>query len=289
MHIDHSYLPRLTGGVFLIVLLPLWALAGEGSAVALVGEVLDVSTSERILRLRHHPMADSSAVETESELLIGRGDALILSPGMIVRGRAVAFDGGVRLEHIWPADRISEKLLIDAGVLLRHDTVIRGSKAYRAIGEKIPDFALYDQNGTLVQSQSWRGRRVILNFIFTRCPMPMMCPAATGRMVNMQRVTSEDAVEDLLFVSISFDPDYDSPGILKEFMIDHGIEPGNFLLLTGRERSIRDILKQFGVFVERKGDTINHSMATILIDERGEIVFRKDGARWSEDEFLQRL
>ena len=237
MHISHSSLRRPAVGATLIMLLSVGAAAAEGGAVALVGEVLDVSTDERILRLQHRPMVGSSAVDTETEFSIGRGDALTLSPGMTVRGRAVAFDGGYRLEHIWPADRISEKLLIDAGVQLRHDTVIRGSKAYRAIGETIPDFALYDQDARLVQSRSWRGRRVILNFIFTRCAMPMMCPAATGRMVNMQRATSGDGIGNLLFVSISFDPDYDSPGILKEYMIDHGIEPKNFLLLTGRGTS----------------------------------------------------
>ena len=70
-----------------------------------------------------------------------------------------------------------------AGAALRQDTVIRGRNAYREIGENLPDFALYDQNGGVVQPDRFRGRQIVLNFIFTRCPDPKMCPASTAKMM----------------------------------------------------------------------------------------------------------
>ena len=88
--------------------------------------------------------------------------------------------GNFRLEKIWPDDRTTAAALAAQANALRQDTLIRGKSAYREIGEKIPDFALYDQDGHVVQSARFHGKQIMLNFIYTRCPVATMCPAASG-------------------------------------------------------------------------------------------------------------
>ncbi len=56
--------------------------------------------------------------------------------------------------------------------MLRQDTYAKGGQAYREVGDAVPDFVLYDQNGRVVDSARFRGRQVMLNFIYTRCPSP---------------------------------------------------------------------------------------------------------------------
>ena len=133
----------------------------------------------------------------------------------------------------------------------------------------MPDFALYDQSGKVVQSARFRGKQIMLNFIFTRCPVATMCPASTLKMMQAQRLAREAGVSDIEFVSITLDPTYDTPGVLKEYAEDRGIDTSNFSFLTGPEGAVRDLLTQFGVVAEFEGDLVKHTLATLLIDPPG--------------------
>ncbi|HYD85253.1 MAG TPA: SCO family protein, partial [Opitutus sp.] len=151
------------------------------------------------------------------------------------------------------------------------------------------EFALYDQNGEVVQSGRFRGKKIMLNFIFTRCPVATMCPAATVKMIATQKAAREAGVEDIEFVSITLDPAYDTPGVLKDYADTRGIDTANFSLLTGPENAIRDLLANFGVIAEFEGDLLKHTLATLLIDEQGRIIHRADGSQWEPKDFVAKM
>src|SRR6185369_16485149 len=125
-------------------------------------------------------------------------------------------------------------------------------------GETIPDFALYDQEGRVVQSGRFRGKQIMLNFIYSRCPVATMCPASTAKMMEVQKLARSAGVKNLELVSISFEPAYDTPAVLKEYAAVRGIDTSNFSFLTGPESAIRDLFAQFGVIAEFKGDLLTH-------------------------------
>src|ERR1022692_2984505 len=204
-------------------------------------------------------------------------------------GGRVGRDGALRLESIWPNDKVSLDT-IDAGArMLRQDTLGKGGAAYREVGEKVPEFVLYDQNGRVVDSARFRGRQVMLNFIYTRCPVANMCPLSTSKMMATQGLARKSGVANIEFVSITLDPAHDTPGILREYADARGIDTANFSFLTGPESAIRDLLTQFGVIAEFKGDLLNHTLATLLIDEKGRISWRADGSAWQPGEFVERM
>ena len=93
-------------------------------------------------------------------------------------------------------------------------------------------------------------------------------------------------VPDIEFISISFDPGFDTPGVLKAYAGSHQIDTTNFTLLTGPEPAIKDLLKQFGVLAEFQGDILKHTLSTILIDRDGKIRHRADGSQWDPEEFV---
>ena len=153
----------------------------------------------------------------------------------------------------------------------------------------MPEFAMIDQHGQFVQIRSFRGKPFILNFIFTRCQLPEMCPASTARMAELQNRAAEAGLEDLQFVTITFDPEFDSPGVLRQYADGYGIDSGNFHLLTNSDPQIcEDLLRRFGILTIEEDGTINHTMATFLIDKNGRVAYRKEGSQWAVQDFLDR-
>lgn len=252
------------------------------------GEILAVNTQPKTLTVAHEAIPGLMPAMT-MEYPASDGDLAIARAGEQIRAVLVEDHGTFRLEDVWPDDRVATSTIAEAENELRQDTAARGRGAYREIGENMPDFALYDQDGRVVQTARFRGRQIMLNFIYTRCPVATMCPAATRRMMDVQKQAQAAGVKDLQLVSISLDPAYDTPGVLKEYAKVRGIDTGNFSFLTGPERAIRDLLTQFGVIAEFKDGLLKHSLATLLINEQGRIVHRADGSEWTVEEFVERM
>lgn len=262
----------------------------EAERYPLTGEILRVEAERKVLIVRHDEIKGYMPAMT-MEFLVSDGDLALARPGQRIRADLIpSKDGDFRLERIWPDDRTIEARSIATGALqLRQDTHTRGKNAYREVGEGAPDFTLYDQEGRVVQGSRFRGRRIMLNFIFTRCPVPTMCPAATAKMITVQRLAREAGVSDLELVSITLDPSHDTPGVLREYASVRGIDTSNFSFLTGPEGAIRDLLTQFGVITQLQGDILQHTLATLLIDPQGRIAHRTDGSQWEPQDFVRRM
>ena len=255
----------------------------------LTGEILRAEPDRKVLVVRHDEIKGYMPAMT-MEFTASAGDIAVAKPGQRIRAEMVAAkDGEFRLEKIWPADKAVADAVASGAQRLREDTHNRGKNAYREVGEAVPDFALYDQNGTVVQSARFRGKQIMINFIFTRCPVATMCPAATAKMIAVQKLAREAGVPNLELVSITLDPAYDTPGVLKDYADARGIDTKNFSFLTGPESAIKDLLTQFGVIAEFEGDLLKHTLTTLLIDENGKISHRADGSVWEPADFVAKM
>jgi protein SCO1/2 len=116
-----------------------------------------------------------------------------------------------------------------------------------------------------------------------------MCPAATEHMAALQQAARAAGVGDLELVSISFDPENDTPGVLKEYARVRSLDTSNWSFLTGPDSAVRQLLAQLGVIREFDGATIKHTLATVLINAQGKIAYRVDGSSWTSDEFVRRM
>jgi protein SCO1/2 len=268
--------------------------AGEAVAPAeprypLTGRVVSVVTERGTLLIDHDEIAGYMPRMT-MEFKVGAGDLLLAREGAELRATLVDEGAGeFRLEGVWWRDLQAEAAVAQGAARLREDTTIRGRGAYREVGENLPDAVLYTQEGEAASFARWRGKQIMLNFIFTRCPVATMCPAATAKMMSTQRLAREAGVMNLELVSITLDPEYDTPGVLKEYALQRGIDTSNFTFLTGPEGAIKDLFKQFGILTEMRGGVLTHTLATLLIDERGKIVWRADGSAWAPQDFVSRM
>jgi protein SCO1/2 len=283
-----------------VLLAMAWSGCGRSTPVAapsdglkrypLTGEVVSADLTRNVLLVQHEPVPGLMPMAMTMEFPVGPGDAAIAKPGSRIRGTLVELKPGeFRLEQIWPDDPLA-KARIDAGLKdLQQDTFIRGKGAYREIGESMPNFTMYDQDGRLVDATTFAGKRVLLNFIYTRCPFPTMCPAATLKMMATQKAAREAGITDLQLVSVTLDPDFDTPGVLRTYAADRAIDTSNFSFITGPLSAVQNLMKQMGVDAVFEGDLLKHSLSTILFDSKGRIIHRTMGSQWEPADFLDKL
>jgi protein SCO1/2 len=253
------------------------------------GEIVELDRPRQVLIIHHEEIPGYMPAMTMefnapgldfAQFRVGQKLAALMGP---------AVDAIFPLTGIRFLDTKEDAAVADAARKLREDTFTRGKNAFREVGEAAPVFTLYNQNGAAVRFEQFRGQRVVLNFIFTRCPVATMCPASTAKMMALQAAAKARNIPNLQLVSISFDSAYDTPPVLKAYADARGINTSNFSFLTGPENAIRDLLAQFGVIAEPGENVFKHTLSTILIGADGKILHRADGSAWEPSDFLTRL
>ncbi len=185
---------------------------------------------------------------------------------------------GQEIEFVVEYDRRSYRVV--AFDVLGAGTGVEGDRARLAnlarSAAPAPDFELVDQSGAPLALADLRGRALLLDFIYTRCPGP--CPILTGRHVSVQQALPARLRERVRFVSISLDPENDTPEALAAYAQARGVDLANWSLLTGDPARVAAVLKDYGVGSVRQPDgEIDHLVATFLIDGQGRIVKRYVG------------
>jgi protein SCO1/2 len=134
-----------------------------------------------------------------------------------------------------------------------------------------PDFALTDQDGQAVQLSSFRGKVVVLDFIYTRCPGP--CPLLSRKFAHLQKQLGDSLAEKVILLSITIDPQHDTPAVLQEYARRYRADTRGWKFLTGSTADIMNVAYQYGVdyYSESNGET-NHLVATYIINQSGDVV-----------------
>src|SRR5262249_26162873 len=103
-----------------------------------------------------------------------------------------------------------------------------------AIGDLVPDFSLIDQAGRTVRLRDFSGRVVAVDFIYTRCPLPDVCPRLSANFSYLNK-----RVPDVALLSITIDPQFDTPPMLSEYARRYGCDGERWRFLTGSNEQIR--------------------------------------------------
>ena len=218
------------------------------------------------------------------------GDLKICAPGMKIRARLVrGEEGEFILKKIWPmGDGKAEKAIRAAAEQQSQRMEKLGSGRYLGPGDEAPNLVLMDQFGEVIDVSALKGNFVMLNFIFTRCSDAKMCPLSTSKMARMQRLAKEKGIENLYFVSVTMDPLFDTPGVLREYADLYSIDGSNFKFATGPKSAVNGLFKALAVTVipKKEQDDIAHSLATTLIGPDGKILLRSEKSAWEIEDFL---
>ncbi|MER8810895.1 SCO family protein [Mesorhizobium australicum] len=147
-----------------------------------------------------------------------------------------------------------------------------------------PDFTLTSQDGTRVSLRDFRGKVVAVAFMYTYCTS--VCPMLTANMAQVRDELGSNFGSNIDFVSITLDPERDTPEVLKEYAAAFGADPKGWSFLTGDPSAVREVALKYGVFARKtaEGD-IDHTTVASLIDPSGMLRVQYLGVRFDLEEF----
>ena len=151
-----------------------------------------------------------------------------------------------------------------------------------------PEFTLTSQDNAQVALGDLRGKVVAVTFIYTFCVDT--CPVLTPMMSFIQDQLGADFGAKIAFVSITVDPERDTPKVLKEYAQAFGANLAGWSFLTGPSEVIRDVTRRYGVFASKSTDgNVDHTFLTSIVDRRGILRVQYLGVRFDPDEFRRDL
>lgn len=248
------------------------------------GQILDVRAADRMVTIRHDDIKDFMPAMTmpftvkDAKLLEGK------ARGDLVKGILLVTDMDAyvtRLDTVGHADVVATAAPPPpTSTQLLHP------------GAEVPNVRLVDSAGRPVEISSLRGSAVALTFIYTRCPLPTFCPLIDRKFGELaKKVRGNDRLRQTVqLLSISFDPEYDTPDVLAAHSKAVGADGTTWKFVTADRKTIDAFAARFGVVLMRDTPgSITHNLRTAIVDSQGRLVRIYSGSDWTVDEVVAGL
>lgn len=165
----------------------------------------------------------------------------------------------------------------------------KGEKYLQVVHEPATEFTLQDADGREVGLADFRGKVVVLNFIYTNCPD--VCPLHSERIAEIQEMIGPTPMRDLVqFITITTDPANDAPEVMKAYGPAHGLDPVNWVFLTSGQSqpaATREVAGRYGLkFTRVEDDYLLHGLVIFLIDKSGDIRAKYHGLKFKPVNFV---
>lgn len=215
------------------------------------------------------------------------------------------------LEMLAPGNQVKATLVVDGAsswleeIIITDETVDTSSAKAEGpveakVGDEVPNFSLVNQDGKTVHLRDYRGKAVLLTFVYTRCPDPTQCTLMSTNFATLDQSLQkqESAYKATHLLSISFDPDYDTPKVLRSYgaaftgrYSDEDFQHWEFL--TGTKDEIKGIAQFFGMRYFHDSSTgqenVIHSLRTAVIGPDGKVFKVYRGNEWKPEEAVKDL
>lgn len=234
------------------------------------------------------------------EITVKHGDIPGFMPAMTM---AYKLKDPKEIQQLKPGDEITADVLVHADsddYLL--DSVTITSQARRGllpamlpphqlmVGETVPDLPLVNEDGKTIHLNDYRGKALLVTFIYTRCPMPAACPLISSKFarVNNALETDPEAYAASHLISISLDPAYDKPPVLRQYGLAYlDDNPSGFTHWEFADTTPDDLKKlaqAFGLEYSEENNQITHTMSTTLISPDSKVEQTWAGSDWKPDD-----
>jgi protein SCO1/2 len=160
-------------------------------------------------------------------------------------------------------------------------------------GDTVPDFRLVNQDGKPVSLKNYKGKALLLTFIYTRCPVPEYCSLMSSNFAGLERELKKDPAlyARTHLLSVSFDPAHDTPAVLRSY---GAATTGNYdqetfahwEFVTGDGAEVKKMAQFFGLTYVPEKDQIVHSLRTALVGTDGRLFKLYPGNEWKPDDVL---
>jgi len=229
------------------------------------GIVLSINRAANEVTISHRAIPNYMPAMSMPFQVSHPADLTPLTPGAQVR-----FDLNVNKTstHI-------RKLRVDAGP--PPDFEVPQPEHTLAIGDPVPDFSLIDEQGRATRFSDFRGRLTAIEFIYTRCPLPDVCPRLSANFALLQKKFGRDIV----LLSVTIDPDHDTPEVLRDYGRRWRADPAIWHFLTGDADAVRKVAGHFGLVYFAEEGAITHTSSTALIGPDGRLRAQLAGSSYT--------
>jgi protein SCO1/2 len=203
-----------------------------------------------------------------------------------------------------PGDEVSAMLVVDGAQSWLEELVIKQESADTTTkadipveakaGDEVPDYGLVNQDGKPIKLHSYRGKVLLLTFIYTRCPMPEQCNLMSENFadVDQQLQQQPELYGKTHLLSISFDPDYDTPSVLRSYGAAHSGRYAaedfqHWEFASGTKDQVKGVAQFFGLRYYEGNAQIIHGLRTVVIDPAGKVYKVYRGNEWKPAELVE--
>jgi protein SCO1/2 len=239
------------------------------------GMVIGVNVPEHTLTISHRDIPHYMPAMSMPFHVRKSADLAGLHPGAQVEFELVARKSGSYIQRL---RRIGGSAVIED----QGDRIVLPPNPERvSIGSIMPDFTLTDQSGQTVRLSDFRGRVVAVDFIYTRCPLPDVCPRLSANFARLQNRFREKMGKDFMLLSITIDPQYDTPQVLLGYAKIWNARLDGWRFLTGQDAAIEVVARRFGMNYWPEEGLITHTSQTCVIGRDGKLAAQVDGSSFT--------
>ena len=186
------------------------------------------------------------------------------------RGDQVTFQLHVTADESW-VDHLQKIGLVS---LAQSKTNSQPTETHAPRPDKsLLDYKFTNELGQAVSFNDFRGQALAVTFFYTRCPLPEYCPrlSMNFKEASQKLEAMTNAPTNWHFISVSFDPQADTPEILKSYGQRYGYDPAHWSFFTGPQEKIAELARGSGIKYETEAGTINHNFRTLIINPEGHL------------------
>jgi len=159
------------------------------------------------------------------------------------------------------------------------------------IGEPLPDVLLTNHDGRRIRLSDFRGKVLAITFIYTRCPLPDFCIRMSEHFARLQKILKqhEPLNGKWHLLSISFDPTFDTPKVLKDYGHTYGADFATWDFATESVETILRLANGLDLTLADDEGLIQHNLRTVVVDQEGRLVNITKGNEWTPNEVAQEI
>ena len=209
------------------------------------------------------------------------------------------------LDYLAPEDQVTATLVVDGSrswlenlFVTRTSVSSSGSAAPLPAeaqpGDEVPNFTLINQDGKQIRLHNYRGKALLLTFIYTRCPLPEYCTLMSNNFAQIDRQLQQnpEVYARTHLLSISIDPKYDTPQVLRSYGAAHTERYENETFAHWEFASgegVKDMAQFFGLRYFDENDQIIHGLKTVIIKPDGKVAKVYNGNDWKTEDVVNEL
>jgi len=250
----------------------------------LQGKVVSVDKNEGTVTLAHDAIPGYMSAMTMAYPVKDKWALDVLKPGQTVHATLV-----VASDRAW-----LEGIVISEAPKPESNSLAPPESSRSPLGQEVPDLALINQDGKRIHLHQYHGKALLLTFIYTRCPLPNYCPLMSKNfaeiLADMRNDPKLGATTHLL--SISIDPEYDRPAVLRAYGLGCAGNPHPFdqwEFASGTPEQVRKVAEFFGLKYWTEGGQIVHALVTAIVGPDGKVVQLYGGNDWKPAQALSDL